>query len=118
MLNIIETENFRDIPEFEGLYKISENGTVYNVKRNRIVKATIVNNPEGKFCHLKPYLQVTLQKDKKGYVRSVHRLVASAFLPRPDGCKSVGFKDKNSLNCNVSNLRWIVNPYRSKKVEE
>lgn len=36
----------------------------------------------------------------------VHRLVAIAFLPNPEGFAEVDHIDRNKANNNVSNLRW------------
>ncbi len=69
-------ESWIEVPEYESLYKISDQGTV----RNRHGK-----NLKTWFNH-KGYEMITLCKEsvKKNY--SVHRLVAESFIgPRPDG---------------------------------
>lgn len=38
--------------------------------------------------------------------RTVHRLVALAFLPNPDALTDVAHNDGNPSNNNVDNLRW------------
>lgn len=52
--------------------------------------------------------------NKKGYLVTsmggkqyrVHRLIAEAFLPNPDGKPTVDHIDRNPLNNELSNLRW------------
>ena len=36
------------------------------------------------------------------------RVIAMAFLPRPEGAKIVRHKDGNSMNDDPSNLEWVV----------
>lgn len=57
------------------------------------------------------YMAVTLfYVDENGITKrkypTVHRLVAEAFLPNPNGYTDVNHKDYNKENNNVSNLEW------------
>jgi len=59
-------------------------------------------------CYLKPYL------DGRGYPNvkvgdknyRVHRLVAVAFIPNPEGLLEVNHLDEVKLNCMAFNLEW------------
>lgn len=65
----------------------------------------------GRIKHNKTGCIRNLKPNHKGYIRflgkRVHRLVAEAFIPKPDGKDEIdhinGVKDDNR----VSNLRWV-----------
>lgn len=38
----------------------------------------------------------------------LHRIVASTFLEKPADKNEINHKDKNKLNCDVSNLEWCT----------
>lgn len=84
------------IPGFNG-YEISTWGRVY--KNGKQVKPEV---------HCKGYLRVDLfnAAGRKHY--KVHRLVAEAFIPNPDGKPQVNHKDGNNQNNSVTNLEWVT----------
>lgn len=57
------------------------------------------------------YKVVCLYRDKKVYYKSVHRLVASAFIPNPKGYGDINHKDENPLNNSIENLEWCTRKY-------
>lgn len=95
-------EEWRDVPGYEGLYEVSDQG---RVRRN------------GKI--LKPqterwgYLHVFLSKNGIQKWGKVHRLVASAFLPNPQNLPQVNHKDEDKTNNAVSNLEWCDGKYNA-----
>lgn len=104
-------EKWKAIEGFEGLYEISNKGQVKALDRY------VLNN--GGMQHrkeriLKPHKQngghliVVLCKDGKTYPRTIHRLVAIAFIPNPQNKPVVDHKDTNPLNNNVDNLKWVT----------
>lgn len=91
-------EVWKDVPKFEGLYKVSNRGDVFSIKRNKVL---------AKQNHNSGYLMVRLYKNKCGFSILIHRLVAKAFLPNPKKLPQVNHKDGNKKNNNVKNLEWV-----------
>jgi len=56
----------------------------------------------------KGYLLACLSMNAKTYGRLVHRLVAQAFIPNPEGKPEVNHKDSNRKNNKVENLEWMT----------
>lgn len=95
-----EIELWRDIEGWEGYYKISNLGRVKN--RNNELRNTNTYNNSG-------YLMITLKcKDSgnKPQTKTIHRLVANAFLPNPYNLSDVGHIDDNKSNNKLTNLIW------------
>lgn len=89
----------KDVPGFEGLYGITQDGQVWSYRSNR---------------YLQPY------KDKDGYWRTtftvegkqkhfgIHRLVALTWISNPENKPTVDHIDHNLNNNHVTNLRWAT----------
>lgn len=120
-------EIWRDIPNFENLYQVSNFGNVKTLEK--YVGTGIKNNLKVKRkerllkqYNKRGYLQVSLSKNHKRYYFGVHRLVAQAFLPNPNNLPQVNHIDENPLNNNLSNLEWCSAKYncnygnRNKKI--
>ena len=88
---------WKDIPGYEGLYKISEYGDVYSYFIDRVMKPDISN---------KGYKVIDLSKDKERRKFLIHRLVAITFIPNPEGYPIVLHLDNNKLNTHYTNLKW------------
>lgn len=95
-------EIFKDIPEYEGLYQVSNLGRVIGLKRETILKFDISSH-----AHTS-YARVTLCKDGETTRYLVHRLVATAFIENPTGKPHVNHIDNNGLNNFCENLEWCT----------
>lgn len=78
-------------------YSVSDSGRVRNDRNGRILAGFFVRD----------YHRVLLSN--KGHLKKfmVHRLVAEAFIPKPDGNMEVNHIDGNGRNNHVSNLEWV-----------
>ena len=56
----------------------------------------------------KGYLVTDLYSQGKRRTERIHRLVAEAFVPNPDGKPEVNHKDGNKLNNRADNLEWCT----------
>lgn len=54
------------------------------------------------------YLYVSLWKDNKAVKRTVHRLVALAYVPNPENKPFVNHIDANRANPHADNLEWVT----------
>ncbi len=88
---------WKDIESFEGLYKINEYGDVMRCDTNQILSPYINN---------KGYKCVDLSKNNVRSKHLIHRLVAQAFVPNPEGYPIVLHKDNIKTNTHYTNLKW------------
>jgi hypothetical protein len=90
---------WRDVVGYEGLYQVSIDGEVKNVKTGRILRPCKSH---------KGYLLTYLYKDGKGKGYSVHRLVARAWIPNPDNLPQVNHINEDKTDNRVENLEWVT----------
>lgn len=93
-------EIFKDLPGYEGLYKIGDRGTVLSKK--------LWWQPRAESFSHKGYPKIALSKDGRSRTYPIHRLVASTFIPNPENKPQVNHKDGNKKNNAVSNLEWAT----------
>tara|TARA_R110002073_G_C9087289_1_gene547416 strand:- start:6 stop:515 length:510 start_codon:yes stop_codon:yes gene_type:complete len=103
-------EIFKDVPNYEGLYQVSDLGNVKSLAR-KVKCSTGLRNIQERI--LKPrinkggYLELHLSKEGKTKNRTVHQLVAEAFLNHtPCGLKLI-----------VNHINFIRHDNRAENLE-
>jgi hypothetical protein len=106
---------WKDIPGFQGLYRVSNHGEVMLLKRTWETgrkSTTIITRPQRmarKSVRTNmDYYTVTLTKNSKQTQYPIHRLVAEIFIPNPENKRTVNHIDGNKLNNHASNLEWAT----------
>lgn len=103
-------EVWKDIQRFEGHYQVSSFGQIKSLPRYRKQRLGCLALIKGRIMSLKTtncgYKTVNLCKDDVTIHPSVHRLVASAFIPNLDNKPTVNHIDADKNNNKVSNLEW------------
>ena len=97
-------EIWKDIPGYEGHYQASDLGRIRSIKKE-------------------PYIILKTDFQKNGYERTytwvkgkkktllIHRAVAKAFVPNPNGLNEINHIDENKANNKASNLQWCTHSY-------
>lgn len=82
-------------------YFVNENGEIISYrhyKNGKVLKPAIGNHG---------YPMVNIYYDNKVHrFRTVHRIVAEAFIPNPNNLPEVNHKDETRTNNKASNLEW------------
>lgn len=78
-------------------WSINEEGQVRNDETGKFLKGTILHT----------YRYINFRWNGKQKNKSVHRLVAEAFLPNPDNLPCVHHIDGDRLNNKLDNLKWV-----------
>jgi len=93
----------KDIPGYEGLYAITEDGQVWSYPKLGSTKA-------GKWLkagkHYKGYSQHFLTKEGQRKTIFTHKLVATTYIPNPVGFGEINHKNCNKTDNRVCNLEW------------
>lgn len=105
-----DEEEWRAVPGYEGCYEVSDQGQVRSLDRS-------VDRVDGHVAHYRGrvlkqhatktgHLALRLSTGGETRLWLVHRLVAEAFVPNPEGHPGVLHWDDNPANNTVENLRW------------
>ena len=95
---------WRPVKGYEGLYEVSNLGQVRSLNYNHTGEVKILKLSKYK----SGYLKVSLHKNGKQYQKTVHRLVAQAFIPNPGDKTEVNHIDGEKQNNTVDNLEWVT----------
>ncbi len=95
------SEVWKGVVGYEGLYKVSECGEVLNTKSNRLMKS---------YLHGRGYDRIGLTSQGLQRNHYVHRLVGDAFLEPPEHIDQtqINHIDGNKNNNHYSNLEWVT----------
>lgn len=88
----------RDIKGYEGLYAVTSCGKVWSYRRKIFMKPQVSGDG---------YYRISLTKDKKISTIEIHKLVAEAYLEKPEGKVEVNHKDEIKAHNYVQNLEWV-----------
>lgn len=92
-------EIWKDIPDYEGLYQVSNLGKIRSCKNNKVRKQ--VKQKSG-------YMRIILTKNSKQKATSVHILVAKCFVKNQNNYRYVNHVDGDKTNNKASNLEWVT----------
>lgn len=94
-------------------YLVREDGKIFSTK-----KFDKDGNPKEikQRLNLDGYYTVTVGDYKKRHTRTVHKIVADAFIPTEDKNLEIDHIDDNRLNNNLSNLQWLTHADNVSKI--
>lgn len=114
-----QSEIWKDITGYEGLYQVSNLGRVRSLTR----KVSVIGKKNSRVFIGKikkdvrekknGYLVVSLFRNGKSKRFFIHRVVANAFLSNPNDLPQVNHKDEDKTNNKVSNLEWCDAKYNT-----
>lgn len=84
-----------DLPRYE----ISNHGRLRNKETGRVLKTHVSKLG---------YEEINIRFNNTLHFRSIHRLVAKAFIQNPENKPEVNHIDENKLNNTVENLEWVT----------
>lgn len=90
-------ENWKDVPNYEGLYQVSDLGRIKSNYNNRILKPSYDRYG---------YARFSATKNKKQKTLRIHRLVGELFIVNSNNLPQLNHKDGIKTNNCKDNLEW------------
>lgn len=118
-----ESEVWKPIVGYEGIYEVSNYGRVKRLAYvEHLLKSGIYPYErhyndrilKGSISKVHGYHVTTLMKDGIQKHHLSHRLVAEAFIPNPNNYPFINHKDETRLNNKVDNLEWCTPLYNTR----
>lgn len=101
---VVDGEFRKWVDGYSDRYSIDKDGNVYSHWYKWSKKAILLNHRKDK-CG---YIKVHLSKNNVGVQKTLHRLLAQAFIPNPKNKRTVNHIDGNKSNNSLSNLEWAT----------
>lgn len=92
-------EMFAMVPGYNNRYLISNNGRIISLN---------IGSEMAQYVQKNGYAAMKLYTHNVKRTFLVHRLVASAFVPNPNGLSEVNHIDGDKLNNSAENLEWVT----------
>lgn len=96
------SEVWKDVVGFEDYFMVSNTGKVWSKRTNKELKQYKVKSG---------YMTISTRiggRSGKLYGLRIHRLVAEAFIPNPEGKPHVNHKNLDKKDNNLTNLEWVT----------
>lgn len=99
VFTIRQDEEWKDVVGYEGYYSVSNYGRVWSHYSEKLLKPIMTKAG---------YVRAHLSLNGEVKARPVHRLVAEAFIPNPDGKPTVNHINEIKTDNYVGNLEWAT----------
>ncbi len=107
----MQQEIYKDIPEYEGRYQVSNFGRIKSLAKTINTTLNIQYLPEKIMkCSVTKdgYIEAHLRKNNKPKIFKVHRLVGIAFIPNPNNKPYINHINGKKADNYVENLEWCT----------
>lgn len=92
-------EKWLPVEDTGGKYLVSDQGRIVNASNGRILSG---------YANYKGYRKVVLSVEGRRIDKRICRLVASAFIPNPEGLPYVDHVNGDRTDDRACNLRWVT----------